>query len=110
MGHPDLAGKLADQNLLTPESTSEQRAAGLHLLSQEEKQKLKTHNDEYRDMFGFTFIICARENKAAAILEGLSTRLSHTRDTEINVGVGEVKKIAKLRTADILTTVNISKL
>ena len=61
-------------------------------------------------MFGFTFIICARENKAGAILEGLSTRLSHTRDTEINVGVGEVKKIAKLRTADILTTVNISKL
>ena len=27
-----------------------------------------------RDKFGFTFVICARENKAAAILAGLDSR------------------------------------
>jgi len=100
--HPDLAGKLADENLLTPESTREQREAGLHLLSVEEKKRLKHHNDEYRNKFGFTFIICARENKAAAILEGLSKRLVRTRDEEIVNGMKEVQKIAKLRAEDII--------
>jgi len=101
-GYPDLAGRLADANLLTPESTREHAEAGLHLLSAEEKSRLKSHNDEYRDKFGFTFIITARENKAAAILKGLDQRLSNTRDMEIHIGIGEVKKIAKLRARDIL--------
>merc|ERR1712098_242433 len=47
-GHPDLAGRLADANLLTPESTREQKAAGLDLLSEDEKRRLKSHNDKYR--------------------------------------------------------------
>merc|ERR1719233_578834 len=101
-GHPDLAGRLADANLLTPESTRQQAEAGLHLLSEEEKSRLKSHNDAYRNKFGFTFIITARENKAAAILKGLDQRLSNTRDMEIHIGIGEVKKIAKLRARDIL--------
>merc|ERR1719347_1820496 len=109
-GHPDLAGRLADTNLLTPESTREQADAGLHLLSAEEKARLKSHNDEYRSKFGFTFIITARENKAAAILKGLDQRLSNPRETEIDIGIGEVKKIAKLRTRDILEKCSKSKL
>ena len=109
-GHPDLAGRLADANLLTPESTREQREAGLHLLTAEERRRLRSHNAEYRHKFGFTFVICARENKAAAILGGLSTRLDNTKDQEVDIGIEEVKKIAKLRAADILKTVCTSKL
>lgn len=44
------------------------------MLSAEQKALLKSHNDQYRNKFGFTFIICARENKANAILEGLDQR------------------------------------
>ena len=40
----------------------------------EEKARLGNHNAQYRQQFGFTFIICARENKAAAILAGLDRR------------------------------------
>ena len=76
----------------------------------EQKQTLKTLNNAYRDKFGFTFIICARQNKAAAILDGLTKRLVSSREEEINVGIGEVKKIAKLRAIDILRRINISKL
>ena len=88
----------------------------------EEKRRLKSHNEKYRQQFGFTFIICARENKAAAILDGLDRRsvlscssgeiiaidlyllfrLSNSREKEIDIGIGEVKKIAKLRAKDIL--------
>ena len=72
-------------------------------------RRLRSHNAEYRDRFGFTFIICARENKAAAILEGLDRRLGNSREEEINIGIGEVKKIAKLRSRDILNNLKISQ-
>ena len=101
-GIPDLAGRLASSGLLSPESTREQRAAGINLLTGEQLRRLRSHNTEYRQKFGFTFVICARENKAAAILKGLDMRLDNTREVEINIGIGEVKKIAKLRSIDIL--------
>ena len=72
-------------------------------------RRLRSHNAEYRDKFGFTFIICARENKAAAILEGLDRRLGNSREEEIIIGIGEVKKIAKLRSRDILNNLKISQ-
>lgn len=46
--HPDLAGKLAEQEILTPESTAEQKAAGLDSLNQEEKLLLKQANEKCR--------------------------------------------------------------
>ena len=111
---------MASENLLSPESTREQRQCGLHLLTSDQVRRLRSHNAEYRDRFGFTFIICARENKAAAILAGLDRRsillaeiiavdwylvfrLTNSREKEIEIGIGEVKKIAKLRAIDILT-------
>ena len=75
-GIPDLAGRLAETNLLGPESSREHREAGLNLLTETERRRLRSENERYRDKFGFTFVICARRNKAAAILEGLSSRWS----------------------------------
>lgn len=93
-----------------PESTYEQKQAGLDTITMEQKLRLKAHNVAYREKFGFTFVICARENKVAAILDGLEQRLSATREEEIKTGIGEVKKIARLRAIDILKKINISKL
>ena len=101
---------MASENLLSPESTREQRQCGLHLLTSDQVRRLRSHNAEYRDRFGFTFVICARENKAAAILEGLDRRLGNSREEEINIGIGEVKKIAKLRSRDILNNLKISQM
>ena len=109
IGIPDLAGRMASENLLSPESTREQREAGLHLLTSDQVRRLRSHNAEYRDKFGFTFIICARENKAAAILEGLDRRLGNSREEEINIAIGEVKKIAKLRSRDVINNLKISQ-
>ena len=100
---------MASENLLSPESTREQRQCGLHLLTSDQVRRLRSHNAEYRDRFGFTFIICARENKGAAILEGLDSRLGNSREEEINIGIGEVKKIAKLRSRDVLNNIKISQ-
>ena len=105
--YPDLAGKLYEAKSLSPESTMEQRSAGVHLLSPHQREKLQEYNAAYRKIFGFPFIICARENKVFAILDGLQSRLSHSPDTEMDVGVAEVKKIAKLRAQDVLNMLTV---
>ena len=56
----------------------------------------------YRDRFGFPFVICARENKKEAILEGLKARLENSRELEIETGLKEVSKICRLRLLDLV--------
>ncbi|KAJ9583941.1 hypothetical protein L9F63_021715 [Diploptera punctata] len=102
--HPDLAGRLADEGKLTSESTKEQKSAGLDKLSAQEKIKMNQLNTSYREKFGFPFVICARENKVEAILQGLEARLKNTRDNELGTGINEVKKICRLRIDDLVTS------
>ena len=52
-----------------------------------------------------------RENKVPSIIAGLNGRLLNTREEEIHNGIGEVKKIARLRALDVLKSLApISKL
>ena len=101
--HPDLAGKMAHQQALTPESTGEQRAAGLLELSPAEQNELDSLNTTYKQKFGFPFVICARENKRAAIFAGLKSRLNHNVDEEVKAGTEQVCKIAWHRLADVVS-------
>ncbi|XP_064110185.1 2-oxo-4-hydroxy-4-carboxy-5-ureidoimidazoline decarboxylase-like [Macrobrachium nipponense] len=100
--HPDLAGRLAGLGKLTSESTREQKAAGLDGLTQEERTQMATMNNQYREQFGFPFVICARENKKEAILQGLATRLKNSPQAELAKGIIEVKKICYLRLLDLV--------
>jgi len=96
--HPDLVGK----TLLTAESASEQAAAGLTHLSGQEEEKFRTYNQDYREKFGFPFILCARLNKKEAILATLPQRLAQTRAAEITTALEEIAKIARLRLEDVI--------
>jgi OHCU decarboxylase len=98
--HPDLAGRMARAGQLGGDSTQEQIAAGLDALSPAEAAAFDTYNDAYRERFGFPFVICARENKKAAILAAFPRRLANTRDEEIAVALAEIAKIAWLRLQD----------
>ncbi|XP_030023620.2 2-oxo-4-hydroxy-4-carboxy-5-ureidoimidazoline decarboxylase-like [Manduca sexta] len=101
--HPDLAGRLAAHGKLTKESTNEQRAAGLHELTLQQKSLIDKYNERYKTKFGFPFIVCARENKVESIIEGLQQRYCNTQEKEITIALEEVKKICKLRILDIVT-------
>nr|MBA2432859.1 OHCU decarboxylase [Chthoniobacterales bacterium] len=57
---------------------------------------------EYRERFGFPFVICARLNKKEAILSALPERLKRSRAKEIETALGEIYKIAELRLRDLL--------
>ncbi|KAJ8725066.1 hypothetical protein PYW07_016024 [Mythimna separata] len=100
--HPDLAGRLAAQGELTPESAGEQKAAGLDQLTTEQKRVMDESNQRYKAKFGFPFIICARENKVQSIIDGLQRRYNNSQEQEITIGINEVKKICKLRILDIV--------
>jgi 2-oxo-4-hydroxy-4-carboxy-5-ureidoimidazoline decarboxylase len=100
--HPDLAGRLAQQNQLTPESTREQAAAGLAAADPALITQIQTLNADYRARFDFPFIICARLNKVEAILDAMLARLPNDRDEEIATALAEIDKIAALRLQDLI--------
>ena len=95
--HPDLVGTAARTGTLTAESTREQTSAGLNCLSAEEVAAFEEYNRQYRQKFGFPFVICARLNKKEAILAGFKSRLCRSRPEEIKTALDEIEKIARLR-------------
>ncbi|MEY4916130.1 MAG: 2-oxo-4-hydroxy-4-carboxy-5-ureidoimidazoline decarboxylase [Verrucomicrobiota bacterium] len=100
--HPDLVGKLALAGQLTRESTGEQASAGLNELSSEEIVWFQKQNAAYQNKFGFPFVICARLNKKAAILQGFELRLKNSPAQEIKTALEEIFKIAELRLKDLI--------
>jgi 2-oxo-4-hydroxy-4-carboxy-5-ureidoimidazoline decarboxylase len=99
--HPDLAGRLAQQQKLTAESTREQSSAGLNALSAAELAAFQTLNESYRTRFGFPFIICARLNDKSTIVGAMRTRLANTSEQEMETALAEIEKIARLRLDDV---------
>ncbi|MBS0633291.1 MAG: 2-oxo-4-hydroxy-4-carboxy-5-ureidoimidazoline decarboxylase [Verrucomicrobia bacterium] len=102
--HPDLAGRLAQQNRLTAESTREQASAGLNQLSAAELAEFQTLNAAYLARFEFPFIICARLSNKAAILTAMQVRVNNTPEHEFQTALAEIEKIAQLRLNDVLKT------
>ncbi len=102
--HPDLVGRAALAGTLGRESTAEQAAAGLERdrLAPEEVTRFAEMNAAYHQRFGFPFVICARENKKDGILAGFAARLDNTRDEEIAVALGEIRRIGHHRLLDLV--------
>jgi 2-oxo-4-hydroxy-4-carboxy-5-ureidoimidazoline decarboxylase len=100
--HPDLAGRLAQQNELTDDSAKEQAAAGLDRMSAQEVSQFGELNTAYRERFGFPFIICARLNERNAILRAMEQRIARAPADEYVAALAEIEKIAWLRLNDLL--------
>nr|MBA3273330.1 2-oxo-4-hydroxy-4-carboxy-5-ureidoimidazoline decarboxylase [Chthoniobacterales bacterium] len=87
--HPDLVGTMARQGRLTRESTTEQAAAGLDTLTNDEIETFSRYNAKYQEKFGFPFVICARQSKKEAILAAFPKRLANTPDEEFKTALEE---------------------
>jgi 2-oxo-4-hydroxy-4-carboxy-5-ureidoimidazoline decarboxylase len=98
--HPALAGRAARAGTLTPASAQEQASGGLDRLSSEEAAAFDKYNRDYREKFGFPFVICARRYKKEAVMAGFERRLRHSREQEIETALAEICKIAELRLND----------
>jgi xanthine dehydrogenase D subunit len=100
--HPELAGREAEAGELTDASQREQGRAGLDRLTAEELTALRALNADYRERFGFPFIVCVREHTVESLLAAGAARLDHPPAREHDVAVHEVIKIARLRLEDAL--------
>ncbi|HEY5894047.1 MAG TPA: 2-oxo-4-hydroxy-4-carboxy-5-ureidoimidazoline decarboxylase, partial [Chthoniobacterales bacterium] len=86
----------------TAESKSEQNGAGLTDLNEEDAELFDRYNREYKEKFGFPFVICVRENKKDAILTQFPLRMEHTVEQEHFTALVEICKIARLRLEDLI--------
>lgn len=60
-------------------------------------------NEEYKQRFGFPFVICARLNDKGTILRQLAERRQNDPALETVRGIEEVKKICRLRLQSIVS-------
>ena len=104
LAHPDLAGKAAVAGELTPESRDEQASAGLDRLTPEEYEAFTRMNADYRERFGFPMIVCVREHTKESILQNAASRLGNSREEEVEVALGEIAKIARLRLRELVAS------
>jgi len=96
--HPDLIGDAH----LTAASQAEQKSAGLQDATAEEQKQFREYNRQYRERFGFPFVICARLNKKEAIAQAFPVRLRNSREQEMETALHEISKIAELRLKDLV--------
>ncbi|KAF1373012.1 hypothetical protein PFLUV_G00255930 [Perca fluviatilis] len=108
--HPDLAGRDLQSGTLTRESREEQAGSGMDALNSADASRMARLNEEYKERFGFPFVICARMNDKANILRELSERCPNERSVERARGIEEVKKICRLRLQDLVHTDSPNKL
>ena len=100
--HPELAGREARAGELSAHSGREQAAAALDRLSPAEHARLTELNRRYRERFGFPLIVCMREHTTDSILSWGRGRLERAPQEELEIAVGEVLKIARLRLEDLV--------
>lgn len=100
--HPELAGKEAAAGTLTAASTGEQRGAGLDQCTAAELARLRRLNADYRERFGFPFVIAVKGLGRDDILSALDARLANDRATEFRACLGQIAQIGRFRLQALL--------
>ncbi len=99
--HPDLAGKAAKAGELTDESNAEQSSAGIDQCTADEFSQFQELNKQYKDKFGFRFIMAVKGSNRHLILAAYEERLKNSTSVELVRALEEINKIAYLRLLDI---------
>ncbi|QGZ61387.1 2-oxo-4-hydroxy-4-carboxy-5-ureidoimidazoline decarboxylase [Paraburkholderia acidisoli] len=100
--HPELAGKAAVRGELTAESTREQSGAGLGQCTQEEFDKLHALNRQYREKFGFPFILAVRGYDRHGIIANFESRVNNDRAQEVRASLDQIYRIARFRLDELI--------
>ncbi len=94
--HPDLADKTGRASL-TPDSSAGKHSAGLDRLSDDEYTAFHRLNADYREKFGFPFIICVRRHTKDSILRQFERRTANDLVAELDAAIAEIAHITALR-------------
>jgi len=91
--HPDLG----EQTAMTDASEREQASAGLDDLTREQYEAFQRLNEQYRESFGFPFIMAVKGASVSEIRAAMEARVEHSTQEEFRTAVDEVHEIARLR-------------
>jgi len=95
--HPELVvGKM-----LTSESKLEQAGANLNECTLEEFEEFKKLNLEYKNKFGFPFIIAVKGKNKIEILNNFKKRILNIEESEFKEAKNQVKQISTFRLKEI---------
>jgi len=98
--HPELGAS----EKMTALSEAEQAGAGIRAKTDDGRASLAKLNKEYREKFGFPFIVAIKGMNLSQIIENLTGRLHNDKDTEFREGLDQVLKIAQFRVHDLFIT------
>ena len=100
--HPELAGRSAARGELTVASTREQKGAGLADCTADDLTRVRALNAQYRERFGFPFVLAVKGHNTASIIAALELRVTHDAAEERAVALGQIGRIAGFRLADLV--------
>ena len=100
--HPQLACGMAAAADLTAASRKEQRGAGLDQCSPQEFLEFQELNLEYRNRFGFPFILAVKGLKRNEILERFRIRVERSPEEEFTAALENVIRIVGFRIAEVI--------
>lgn len=84
------------------DTSREHENAGLHCLTDAERDMIHFLNARYRERFCFPFVICVKDVTLTDIMETLEIRYFNSLENELKTAMEEVKKIARLRIMELV--------
>ena len=101
--HPDLGNKIKINSELTKLSQEERRQAGLADCTEKEFEQFNELNSSFKLKFNIPFIFAVRGKNKHEILKEFHSRLANSDiNSEIDISVEQVKRIALLRLEELI--------
>ena len=101
--HPDLGDKLKINQGLTKLSKEEQILAGLSECTEEEFKIFNELNSSFKIKFNIPFIFAVRGKNKSDIIKEFQSRLANSNiNSEIEISIQQVKRIAILRLEELI--------
>ncbi|HEX5658505.1 MAG TPA: 2-oxo-4-hydroxy-4-carboxy-5-ureidoimidazoline decarboxylase [Polyangiales bacterium] len=101
--HPAIGADVAKlrEKFASTAGWSSQEQAGVQSANEDTLLALRDGNVEYRDKFGYVFLVCATGKSADEMLALLQARLPNAADDELRIAAAEHEKITRIRLAKL---------
>ena len=100
--HPDLACPAARADGIAAASQEEQKHSGLSSCTEEEAKILTALNKQYREKFGFPFLLAVKGYDKKDILIEIEDRINNNPETEFQIAMQQYNKVVMLRMLDLV--------
>lgn len=104
-GHPEIGDvSTLREKYSNTEKLAGHEQSGMDSANEDVIEQLSKGNKDYKEKFGFIFIVCASGKSANEMLELLLQRLPNSRKEELVNAAEEQRKITHIRIDNLLST------